>query len=153
MEAKLVDLQLPESFDLALVVSPYGGYPISRLQYLRTAQQLSLPRPHLKPAMPVIGGGVHPGTVDRFVGELGSDSVLGVGGAIQGHPDGAAAGVRAMRQAVDAALAGVTAGDAASDPQDLRPRSIGRDSALRRALGTAAARRTCLELWGTSEPT
>ncbi len=128
MEAKLVDLQLPESFDLALVVSPYGGYPISRLQYLRTAQQLSLPRPHLKPAMPVIGGGVHPGTVDRFVGELGSDIVLGVGGAIQGHPDGAAAGVRAMRQAVDAALAGVTAEDAASDHSELA---------------------TALELWGT----
>ena len=28
--------------DLALVVSPYGGYPISRLQYLRTAHQLAL---------------------------------------------------------------------------------------------------------------
>ena len=128
MEAKLVDLQLPESFDLALVVSPYGGYPISRLQYLRTAQQLSLPRPHLKPAMPVIGGGVHPGTVDRFVGELGSDIALGVGGAIQCHPDGAAAGVRAMRQAVDAALAEVTAEDAASDHSELA---------------------TALELWGT----
>ena len=77
--------------------------------------------------MPVIGGGVHPGTVDRFVGELGSDIVLGVGGAIQGQ-DGVAAGVRAMRQAVDAALAGVTAEDAASDHSELA---------------------TALELWGT----
>ncbi|MBK8446784.1 MAG: transcriptional regulator [Micropruina sp.] len=105
--------------DLALVVSPYGGYPITRLQYLRTAHQLALPRPHLKPAMPVIGGGVHPGTVARFVGELGSDIVLGVGGAIQGHPDGAAAGVRAMRQAVDAALAGVSAEDSAKEHSEL----------------------------------
>lgn len=121
MSAPLATGLLPRlaGADLALVVSPYGGYPISRLQYLRTAQQLALPRPHLKPALPVIGGGVHPGTVERFVGELGSDIVLGVGGAIQGHPDGAAAGVRAMRQAMDAALAGVSAGEAAKDHQEL----------------------------------
>ena len=90
----------------------YGGMTSSSRtgvylgEYLRTAQQLSLPRPHLKPALPIVGGGVHPGTVQRFIGELGTDIVLGVGGAIQGHPDGADAGVRAMRQAVDAALAG-----------------------------------------------
>ena len=130
MSAPLATGLLPRlaGADLALVVSPYGGYPITRLQYLRTAHQLSLPRPHLKPALPVIGGGVHPGTVTRFVGELGSDIVLGVGGAIQGHPDGAAAGVRAMRQAVDAALAGVSAEDAAKEHEELA---------------------TALELWGT----
>lgn len=130
MSAPLATGLLPRlaGADLALVVSPYGGYPITRLQYLRTAHQLALPRPHLKPALPVIGGGVHPGTVTRFVGELGSDIVLGVGGAIQGHPDGAAAGVRAMRQAVDAALAGVSAEDAAKEHEELA---------------------TALELWGT----
>jgi len=130
MSAPLATGLLPRiaGADLALVVSPYGGYPISRLQYLRTAQQLSLPRPHLKPAMPVVGGGVHPGTVEKFVGELGADMVLGVGGAIQGHPAGAAAGVRAMRQAVDAALAGVRATEAARDHQELA---------------------TALELWGS----
>lgn len=130
MSAPLATGLLPRlaGADLGLVVSPYGGYPISRLQYLRTAQQLALPRPHLKPAFPVIGGGVHPGTVARYIGELGSDIVLGVGGAIQGHPDGAAAGVGAMRQAVDAALAGVPAVDAAAEHPEL-----------------AAA----LELWGT----
>lgn len=130
MSAPLATGLLPRlaGADLALVVSPYGGYPITRLQYLRTAHQLALPRPHLKPALPVIGGGVHPGTVTRFVGELGSDIVLGVGGAIQGHPDGAAAGVRAMRQAVDAALAGVSAEDAATEHEELAK---------------------ALELWGT----
>ena len=45
--------------------------------------------------------------------------MLGVGGAIQGHPDGAAAGVRAMRQAVDAALAGVSAEDSAKEHSEL----------------------------------
>ena len=35
------------------------------------------------------------------------ENVLAVGGAIQGHPGGAAAGGRAMRQAIDAAVAGI----------------------------------------------
>ncbi|HMQ36849.1 MAG TPA: RuBisCO large subunit C-terminal-like domain-containing protein, partial [Micropruina sp.] len=67
-------------------------------------------------------------TVARFLDELGPDIVLGVGGAIQGHPDGPAAGVRAMRQAADAALAGVDAETYAQDHAELA---------------------TALELWGT----
>ena len=105
--------------DMALVTTPYGGYPIRPLQYLRTAHQLLLPRPGIAPALPVIGGGVHPGTVQRYISELGTDIVLGAGGAIQGHPDGAAAGVRAMRQAVEAALSGVSAAEAAAAHPEL----------------------------------
>jgi len=130
MSAALATGLLPRiaGADLALVVSPYGGYPISRLQYLRTAQQLALPRPHLRPALPVIGGGVHPGTVQRYLSDLGTDIVLGVGGAIQGHPDGPAAGVRAMRQAITAAIEGTSAEDAGREHAELA---------------------TALELWGT----
>ena len=106
--------------DLALVSTPYGGATIRPLPYLRTVHQLLLPRPGIAPALPVIGGGVHPGTVQRYVGELGTDIVLGAGGAIQGHPDGAAAGVRAMRRAIDAAVAGVSIEEAAADTAELR---------------------------------
>lgn len=106
--------------DMALVTTPYSGYSIRHLQYIRTAHQLLLPRPGIKRTMPIIGGGVHPGTVDRYMSDLGADIVLGVGGAIQGHPGGAAAGVRAMRQAIDAKLAGVSAADASETNPELR---------------------------------
>ena len=105
--------------DLAVTITPYGGYPMRRLPYLRTIQQLTLPRPHIAPAFPLIGGGVHPGTVETYVGELGRDIVLGAGGAIQGHPDGAAAGADAMRQAIDAVLAGRPVVDAAQEHPEL----------------------------------
>lgn len=101
--------------DLALAITPYGGYPLRRLQYLKLVHQLVLPRPHVAPAFPVIGGGVHPGTVETYVRELGPDIVLGAGGAIQGHPDGAAAGADAMRQAVDAVMAGRPVAEAAGE--------------------------------------
>lgn len=106
--------------DMALVQTPYGGGSIRRLSYVRTAHQMLLPRPGLKPTMPIIGGGVHPGTVDRYVTDLGVDTILGAGGAIQGHPGGAAAGVRAMRQAIDARVAGVPIADAVAEHEELR---------------------------------
>ena len=105
--------------DIALTITPYGGYPLRRLSYLRTVQQLTLPRPHVAPSFPLIGGGVHPGAVATYVDELGPDIVLGAGGAVQGHPDGAAAGANAMRQAVDAAVAGRPVEDAAREHPEL----------------------------------
>ncbi len=41
------------------------------------------------------------------------------GGGIHGHPDGTAAGARAMRQAVDAALAGVSSAEYAKTHPEL----------------------------------
>ena len=105
--------------DLAVTITPYGGYPLRRLPYLRTIQQLTLPRPHIAPTFPIVGGGVHPGTVETYVGELGNDIVLGAGGAIQGHPDGAAAGADAMRQAIDAVMVGRPVADAAQEHPEL----------------------------------
>ena len=90
--------------DLVMMNTPYGGYPLTRQQYFKTAHQLSLPCCHLKPTMPICGGGVHPGMVQRFIDDFGTDIILAAGGAIQGHPQGPAAGVRAMSQAVAAAL-------------------------------------------------
>lgn len=105
--------------DMMLTITPYGGYPLRRLQYLKTAQQLTLPRPHIAPSFPVVGGGVHPGTVETYIKELGPDIILGAGGAIQGHPDGAAAGADAMRQAIDAVMAGRSVADAAQEHAEL----------------------------------
>ncbi|MET0865888.1 MAG: RuBisCO large subunit C-terminal-like domain-containing protein [Nakamurella sp.] len=105
--------------DIVLTATPYSGYPIRRLQYLKTVQQLSLDRPHIAPAMPLIGGGVHPGTVETYLKDLGPEIILGAGGAIQGHPDGAAAGGDAMRQAIDAVLAGRPVVDAAQEHPEL----------------------------------
>ncbi len=121
MSAPLATGLLPRlaGADLALTFTPYGGYPLRRLQYLKVAQQLTLPRPHIAPTFPAIGGGVHPGTVETYVRELGPDIVLGAGGAIQGHPDGAAAGGNAMRQAIDAAVAGQPVVTAAQEHPEL----------------------------------
>ena len=98
--------------DLTLVNTPFGGYPITVHSYLQTAERMAEPMGNLRQTMPVVGGGVHPGTVTRYMRDLGSDIVLGAGGAIQGHPMGASAGVRAMFQAMEATNAGVPLAEA-----------------------------------------
>lgn len=82
-----------------------------------------------RPVFPVASGGLHPGKVHAELETLGTEIVLQAGGGIHGHPDGTAAGARAMRQAVDAFLEGVSASEYAKDHVEL-------DRAL--------------ELWGTS---
>lgn len=105
--------------DLVMMNTPYGGYPLTRQQYLKTVHQLALPFYHLRPTMPICGGGVHPGMVQKFINDLGTDIILAAGGAVQGHPMGAAAGARAMRQAIDAAVAGISVEEAAKDKEEL----------------------------------
>jgi 2,3-diketo-5-methylthiopentyl-1-phosphate enolase len=56
-------------------------------------------------ALPMPGGGITAAHVEPIVDALGLDVIIAVGGAIQGHPDGPAAGGRAVRAAIDAAVA------------------------------------------------
>lgn len=105
--------------DIVMVNTPYGGYPLNHQKYMQTVAQLVLPFYHLKPSMPSIGGGVHPGMVEKYIGEVGKDIVLAAGGAVQGHPGGAAAGARAMRQAIDIVMNGADFEEAAKEKEEL----------------------------------
>lgn len=62
---------------------------------------------HIKPAMPVSSGGLHPGTLPEVIKVMGTDLVLQVGGGVIGHPDGPKAGAAAVRQSIEAAIEGV----------------------------------------------
>lgn len=106
--------------DMVIINTPYGSYPLKHQKYLSTVQQLTLPLYELKPVFPAVGGGVHPGMVEQYISDLGNDIVLASGGAVQGHPDGAAAGAKAMRQAIDAAAAGIPLDEAANKNAELK---------------------------------
>lgn len=106
--------------DAVMMNTPYGGYPLAYEKYMQTAQQLSLPFYHMKPAMPSVGGGVHPGIVNRYIKEVGHDIILAAGGAITGHPMGAAAGAKAMQQAIEASMEGIDIEEKAGVCEELR---------------------------------
>lgn len=86
---------------------------------------------HIKPALPVSSGGLHPGTLPIVIQHLGKDLVIQVGGGVIGHPDGPRAGARAVRQAIEAALKGIPLEEYAEEHKELR---------------------RALEKWGTVKP-
>lgn len=74
-----------------------------------------------QPAMPVISAGQWGGQAWAALEKLGSQDVLYLSGAgIQGHPDGIAAGVQAIRDAWTAAAEGVTFQGAVAQSKPLR---------------------------------
>lgn len=62
----------------------------------------------IKPLMPVASGGVDPGLVAALLELHGKEVTVQAGGGIHGHPKGTKAGARAMRQAIDAVVSGMS---------------------------------------------
>ncbi len=63
---------------------------------------------NVKPVFAVCSGGLHPGAVPSLVKAMGKNIIIQAGGGVHGHPDGTFFGAKAMRQAVDAAVKGIS---------------------------------------------
>jgi len=74
---------------------------------------------HIKPAMPVSSGGLHPGNVQFVIEALGWDLVLQIGGGVLGHPDGPRSGAKAVRQAFEALKQGIPLDEYAKTHREL----------------------------------
>lgn len=98
-----------------MVMTMYPGAPGSRgyLEFCKTVQKQKLPLGNVNPIFTVVGGGVTPLNLSAVIREIGSDVILGVGGAIQGHPMGARSGAEATMAAVRAAHDGTPLAKAA----------------------------------------
>ena len=92
--------------DLVLYPAHYGTFPFPAEDEFGIRDALRHPWGALKPAWPGPSVGIHPGMVPRLLADYGMDLIINAGGGIHGHPQGPQAGARAMRQAVDLALAG-----------------------------------------------
>jgi len=62
----------------------------------------------IKPVFGVASGGVYPSMLPKIIKFMGNDVVLQAGGGIHWHPNGSRYGAMAMRQAVDAAMKGIS---------------------------------------------
>lgn len=114
--------RLPRLAGADAVVTMYaaGGQGPGYSDLLRTVQAHRLPLGRMNPVMSVIGGGVTPLNVAALYRDFGPDVILAVGGGIQGHPQGAMAGARAVMQAVEAAVNGRELAEAAKEAPELR---------------------------------
>jgi len=91
--------------DAVLTDNPFGRRPAPWPVVEATIEWLRQPWFGLRPTLPAIGGGVTAAHLAPIVRRLGPDLMFAVGGAIQSHPEGATAGVRAIRAAIDATAA------------------------------------------------
>jgi len=74
----------------------------------------------MKKVMPIASGGLHPALIPKLVNALGNDLIINCGGGLWGHPQGSAAGARAMKQSLNSALEGVPLQEYAKSHEELR---------------------------------
>ena len=98
--------------DAVLTSTPHAPRPLAGGAFRATLDRLGGPAGALRPAMPMVGGGLTVEHVAPIVDAAGIDVIIGAGGAIQGHPDGAAAGGRAFQAEIARVAEGRPAGRA-----------------------------------------
>jgi ribulose-bisphosphate carboxylase large chain len=97
-----------------------GKMSETRNEVIENCEALKTKMGLLKRVMPVASGGLHPRLVPALIKLFGKDLIIQAGGGIHGHPDGTLAGAKAMRQAVDATLSGMTLDKYAQDHKELK---------------------------------
>ena len=75
---------------------------------------------NLKPMLPVASGGLSPLDVPELIKILGKNMVFQFGGGCHGHPEGTEAGAKAIRQAVNATLDGISLNEYAKSHSELQ---------------------------------
>ncbi|MHA1733808.1 MAG: RuBisCO large subunit C-terminal-like domain-containing protein [Promethearchaeota archaeon] len=105
--------------DSLVYPAPYGKAPYLEDKFKATTRTMVMPMGHLKRTLPMPSGGITAGLVEKVVKAIGTNVMIGSGGGIHAHPDGAEAGARAFRQAIDAVMAGVPVRQAAKEHKEL----------------------------------
>jgi 2,3-diketo-5-methylthiopentyl-1-phosphate enolase len=88
--------------------------------FYRTVQAQRLPMRSTRPVLTAVGGGITPVNQARVQEDLGPDLIIGIGGAIQGHPLGTTVGARTAMAAVEATARGIPLAEAAVGNEGLR---------------------------------
>jgi ribulose-bisphosphate carboxylase large chain len=97
-----------------------GKMSETKQEVLENIDALKMEMGGLKQVMPVASGGLHPRLVPALMETFGEDFIIQAGGGIHGHTDGTLAGARAMRQAVDATLKGISLEEYAETHEELK---------------------------------
>lgn len=74
---------------------------------------------NIKPVFAVASGGLHPGSVPKLIGKMGTNIIIQAGGGVHGHPGGTEKGAKAMRQALEAVMKNRTLDDYAAGHSEL----------------------------------
>lgn len=102
-----------------MTMAPDLDNPSSYFDFRRIVQAQRLPLDAIAPLVTTVGGGITPVSQEGYQKELGADTIIGIGGAIQGHPQGATAGAQAAMAAVKATAGHIPLEEAAQQCEPL----------------------------------
>ncbi len=97
-----------------------GKYRLLDTKYRRIAHNLLLPLKDIKTTLPIPAGGLSAKLVPKIINDIGFDCAISAGGSIHGHPMGAVAGARALRDAIDAVMEGISLAEYAEEHRELK---------------------------------
>ena len=122
MSAGLIGAKLPRlaGMDMIITLTPYGKFPMLMDTFISSGYMMQMPLGNIRPVFAMPGGGTTPGHVEDIIRKFGNEVIIAAGGAIHGHPMGPAAGARAFRQAMEAAMTGISTAEAAEHHRELR---------------------------------
>lgn len=106
--------------DIVMTMFPGTTAGDRTLPFLQTVQSQQLPMNGILPTMTAVGGGLTPFNIGDVVATLGNDIILGVGGAIQGHPAGATRGAKAVMTMLQAIVNGQDTVSLCHEDNDLK---------------------------------
>lgn len=103
-----------------MTMYPNHGDCAAMYDFFRTVQAQRLPMGDIPPLLTAVGGGITPRNQALVQNELGSDVVIGIGGGVQGHPQGACQGAKAVMAAVTATSNNIPLEEAACENEPLQ---------------------------------
>ena len=106
--------------DAVMTMFPKETDASALLDFYKTIQAQKLNMAGIDPIITAVGGGITPIDLERIYKNLGNDIIIGVGGAIQGHPNGSTAGAKATMTALNAAVTGLSLNEAAKSCENLK---------------------------------
>lgn len=105
--------------DINAIPVPYGRFTHLREKFLKLFKISKAPMGHIKPIITQTGGGINPINAAEVLADIGNDVILVAGGSIQVHPMGLSAGIRAIRQTIQAYMDKVPLAEAATQNKEL----------------------------------
>jgi 2,3-diketo-5-methylthiopentyl-1-phosphate enolase len=106
--------------DINAIPVPYGRFTHLREKFIKLFKISKAPMGHIKPVCTQCGGGINPINSAEVMADLGNDVMLVAGGSIQVHPMGISAGIRAIRQSIQAYVDKVPLAEAAKQHEELK---------------------------------
>lgn len=92
----------------------------AQLTFVKTMQNQRLPLGDIAPCVLLVGGGITPINQVEYQAVTGKDAIIGIGGAVQGHPMGATVGAQTAVYAVESTAKGIPLEEAAVGYEGLR---------------------------------